>query len=159
MTGFSAQLVCLLDGRPVYISESLDGSVHDTAAYERTAVKEIAGNSGGGIGDRGYQGTGLVTPRKKPKGGKLGQKDKECKAEISGLPAPVERAISHFKSWRIFHSDYRRPYSTYRDAFDAGRGLFFFSLTWGLRRKITSILKNLRWSGCLAQRRVTTAGA
>jgi hypothetical protein len=25
------------------------------------------------------------------------------------------------------HTDYRRPYSTYRDAFDAARGLFFFS--------------------------------
>jgi len=42
-----------------------------------------------------------------------------------------ERVISHFKSWRIFHTDYRRPYSTYRYAYDAARALFFFSLTWG----------------------------
>jgi hypothetical protein len=27
--------------------------------------------SGGGFGDKGYQGTGLVTPKKKPKGGEL----------------------------------------------------------------------------------------
>jgi len=26
---------------------------------------------------------------------------------------------------------YRRPYSTYHDAFDAARALFFFSITWG----------------------------
>jgi hypothetical protein len=43
--------------------------------------------------------------------------------------APVEQVIAHFKSWRIFHADYRRPYHTYRDAYDAGRGLFFFSTT------------------------------
>jgi hypothetical protein len=67
---------------------------------------------------------------KKPKGGKLGKRDKESNAEISALRAAIERVVSHFKSWRIFHSDYRRPYSTYRDAYDAARGLFFFSTTW-----------------------------
>jgi hypothetical protein len=130
-TGFSAQLVSLLDGDPVYISEPLDGSVHDATAYEETAVKKIIESSGGGIADKGYQGTGLVTPRKKPKGGELSKRDKECNAEISALRAPIERVISHFKSWRIFHTDYRRPYSTYRYAYDAARALFFFSLTWG----------------------------
>jgi hypothetical protein len=130
-TGFSAQLVSLLNGNPVYISDPLDGSVHDATAYEETAVKKIVESSGGGIADKGYQGTGLITPRKKPKGGELSKKDKECNAEISSLRAPIERVISHFKSWRIFHTDYRRPYSTYRDAYDAARALFFFSLTWG----------------------------
>jgi DDE superfamily endonuclease len=129
-TGFNAQLVSLLTGNPVYISGPLDGSVHDATAYEKTAVREIIVRSGGGIADKGYQGTGLITPRKKPKGGELSKKDKECNAEISALRAPVERVIAHFKSWRILHTDYRRPYSTYRDAYDAARGLFFFSLTW-----------------------------
>ena len=27
---------------------------------------------------------------------------------------PFERLVAHFKSWRIFHTDYRRPYHTYR---------------------------------------------
>jgi hypothetical protein len=30
----------------------------------------------------------------------------------------------------MFHTDYRRPYSTYRDSFDAARTLFFFSIKW-----------------------------
>jgi hypothetical protein len=131
ITGFNAQLVSLLTGNPVYISNPLDGSVHDATAYEETAVKKIVESSGGGIADKGYQGTGLITPRKKPKGGELSKKDKECNAEISALRSPVERVIAHFKSWRIFHTDYRRPYHTYRDAYDAACGLFFFSLTWG----------------------------
>lgn len=130
-TGFNAQLVSLLDGTPVYVSDPLPGKTHDRAAYDETPVGEIVRNSGGGIGDKGYQGTELVTPRKKPKGGELGKQDKKCNAEISALRAPIERVVSHFKSWRILHTDYRRPHQTYRDAYDAARGLFFFSITWG----------------------------
>jgi hypothetical protein len=130
-TGFNAQLVCLLDGDPIFISDPMPGSTHDATAYEETPVKKIVENSGGGIADKGYQGTGLVTPRKKPKGGELSKKDKECNREISAFRAPVERVIAHFKSWRIFFTDYRRPYRTYRNAYDAARGLFFFSIIWG----------------------------
>lgn len=129
-TGFNAQLVSLLDGGAVYISDPLFGCTHDATAFTITPVAEIVRNSGGGIGDKGYQGTDLVTPRKKPKGGELSRRDKECNAAISALRAPIERLVAHFKSWRIFHTDYRRPHHTYREAFDAGRGLFFFSITW-----------------------------
>jgi DDE superfamily endonuclease len=80
---------------------------------------------------KGYQGTGLVTPKKKPEGGELTMSDKEYNSQISSLRAPAERLVAHFKNWKIFHTDYRRPYRTYRDAFDAARGLFFFSITWG----------------------------
>jgi hypothetical protein len=131
-TGFNAQLVCLLGGDAIFISDPLPGKTHDFAAFAATPVGEIVAHSGGGIGDKGYQGTGLITPRKKPwGGGELSKHDKECNREISALRAPVEQVIAHFKSWQIFHTDYRRPYRTYRDAYDAGRGLFFFSTTWG----------------------------
>jgi hypothetical protein len=87
--------------------------------------------SGGGFGDKGYQGTGLVAPKKKPIGGELSMSDKEYNSQIASLRAPVERLVAHFKNWKIFHSDYRRPYQTYLDAFDAARWLFFFSITRG----------------------------
>jgi transposase len=131
-TGFNAQLVCLLNGDAVYISDPLDGKTHDAKAFTHTPVADIVTHSGGGIGDKGYQGcAGMATPRKTPPKGELSKNDKKCNAEISSLRAPVERLVAHFKSWRIFHTDYRRPYHTYRDAYDAARGLFFFSLTWG----------------------------
>lgn len=130
-TGFNTQLISLLDGTPVYISDPLPGKTHDKKAFDETPVAEIIRNSGGGIGDKGYQGTCLATPRKKPKGGTLSKRDKESNAAISALRAPVERVFAHLKAWRILHTDYRRPYPTYRDAFDAARGLFFFSITWG----------------------------
>lgn len=131
-TGFHAQLVSLLDGTPVYVSDPLPGKTHDAKAFADTPVAQIVKHSGGGIGDKGYQGCpGMATPRKTPPGGALSNMDKKCNVELSGLRAPIERVIAHFKSWRIFHTDYRRPYRTYRDAYDAARGLFFFSTIWG----------------------------
>ena len=67
-TGFNAQLVSLLDGDPIYISDPLPGNTHDKTAFDETPVAEIIQNSGRGIGDKGYQGTSLVTPRKKTEG-------------------------------------------------------------------------------------------
>ena len=137
-TGFNAQLICLLNGDAVYISDPLPGCTHDAKAFTTTPVAEIVEKSGGGIGDKGYQGCGIVTPRKTPPGGELSKGDKANNAVISGLRAPVERLVAHFKSWRIFHTDYRRPYRTYRDAFDAARGLFFFSIFMGVLNNLQS---------------------
>lgn len=130
-TGFNVQLICLIDGTPAWISDPLPGKVHDTRAYRESAAGAIVKKSAGGIGDKGYQGTELITPRKKQQGRKLGQYDKECNAQLASIRAPVERLVAHFKNWRIFHSDYRRPYGTYRESFDAARALFFFSIKWG----------------------------
>jgi hypothetical protein len=132
ITGFNAQVVGLLDGTPVYISEPIPGKTHDAAAFaQSSSIGEITEHSGGAIADGGYQGHFDATPRRKPRGGQLSERDKECNTELSRLRAPVERLIAHFKSWRILHTDYRRPYATYNDAFDAARALFFFSISWG----------------------------
>lgn len=131
-TGFNTQVVSLLDGTPVYISDPLPGHTHDTVAFEETPVATIVEFSGGAIADGGYKGHIEATPRRKPrgKGGELSENDKQCNTELSRLRAPVERTIAHFKSWRILHTDYRRPYDTYELAFKAARALFFFSIEW-----------------------------
>lgn len=130
-TGFNVQFISLLDGTAVWISDPMDGKTHDAKAFKETGAAGILERAGGGFGDKGYQGTGLVTPKKKPKGGELTTSDKEYNSQVSSFRAPIERLVGHFKNWKIFHTDYRRPYTTYRDAFDAARGLFFFSITWG----------------------------
>ncbi len=66
------------------------------------------------IGDKGYQDAGFITPFKKPQGGKLHDWQKEFNAQVNRLCAPVKRAIAHPKSWRILHTDYRRPLRTWR---------------------------------------------
>ncbi len=129
-TGFNAQLISLLDGTAAWISSPLPGKTHDARAFRETGAADVLKEAGGGFGDKGYQGTGLVTPKKKPEGGELTLSDKEYNSQISSLRAPVERLVGHFKNWKILHTDYRRPYSTYHDAFDAARSLFFFSITW-----------------------------
>lgn len=130
-TGFNVQLISLTDGSPVWISDPFPGKMHDARAYRESGTEKIVKKSSGGIGDKGYQGTGLKTPRKKQEGRELNQYDKQCNTHLSSLRAPIERLVAHFKNWKIFHTDYRRPYATYRDSFDAARGLFFFSLRWG----------------------------
>ncbi len=76
-TGFNAQLISLLDGTAVWISGPLPGKTHDAKAFKETGAADILKEAGGGFGDKGYQGTGLVTPKKKPKGGELTLSDKE----------------------------------------------------------------------------------
>lgn len=130
-TGFCIQVISLLDGTPVWISDPLPGKTHDKNAYDNTATAEIVNKAKAGIGDKGYQGAALYTPTKKPQWRELNEGEKKANVALSALRAPIERLVAHLKNWRILHADYRRPYATYRDAFDAARALFFFSTKWG----------------------------
>jgi hypothetical protein len=96
-TGFTAQLVSLLDGSAVYISEPLPGKTHDATAFTETPVAKIVEHSGGGIGDKGYQGCqGMVTPRKKPPGGELSKPTTKAtaKSRHCGHPSNDSSLIS-----------------------------------------------------------------
>jgi hypothetical protein len=130
-TGFCVQLIGLLDGTPIWVSNPLPGNTHDKKAFDNTATTDIIKKALAGIGDKGYQGTELFTPTKKPQWRKLNEGEKKANSALSALRAPIERVVAHFKNWRILHTDYRRPYATYEDAFDAARALFFFSIKWG----------------------------
>lgn len=125
-TGHNFQVITNLAGAIRYISDPVPGSIHDSIAITMTPVTAILTNCGGVIADKGYQGCGYATPRKKPKGGELSVRDKEENRNVSRLRAPVERAMAHIKSWRILHTDYRRPLRTYPTSFRAVIGLFFF---------------------------------
>ena len=74
---------------------------------------------------------GFITPFKKPQGGELLDWQKEFNAQVNRLRAPVERAIAHLESWRILHTDYRRPLRTYATSYRAAVGLYFFKLNFG----------------------------
>ena len=82
-------------------------------ALAETETADIIAAAYSGIGDKGYQGSDLITPFKKPQGGELLDWQKRFDVEVNRLRAPVERAIAHLKSWRILHTDYRRPLRTY----------------------------------------------
>jgi hypothetical protein len=67
------------------------------------------------IGDAGYQGTGPITPYKRPPGGDLTAKRKTYNYSINRLRAAVERAIAHLKNWKILKTGYHRIMTDFPD--------------------------------------------
>lgn len=130
-TGFSSQLIATLAGDVIFISEPLTGHNHDMTVLSETETAGIISAAFSGVADKGYQGSGYITPIKKPQCRELLEWEKKFNADVSRLRAPVERAIAHIKSWRILHTDYRRPLRTYVTSFKAAIGLYFFKLTFG----------------------------
>lgn len=80
------------------------------------------------IADKGYLGTSIITPFRKPPGGELLDWQKEFNTTINKIRYVIERAIANFKNWRSMHTDYRRPLRTYTTAFRPVRALHFFKL-------------------------------
>lgn len=127
-TGFNGQAIATLGGDLIFVSEPVTGHNHDMTALAETETADVVAAAYSQIGDKGYQGSGYITPIKKPECRDLLGWEKEFNAEVSRLRAPVERAIAHLKSWRILHTDYRRPLRTYVTSYRAAVGLYFFNL-------------------------------
>jgi len=70
-TGFNGQAVANLRGDLLFVSEPVTGHNHDMTALAETETADIIAAASSGIGDKGYQGSGFITPFKKPRGGKL----------------------------------------------------------------------------------------
>ena len=79
-------------------------------------------------GDKGYVGRGMVTPIKKIEGVELLDWQKAFNTAINQTRAVVERVIANLKTWRILHTDYRRPLATFDTTISAVVGLQFYSL-------------------------------
>jgi hypothetical protein len=79
------------------------------------------------LGDKGYVGNSMLTPIKKPIGRNLLDWEKEFNMQINKIHAVDEQAIANFKSWRILHTDYRRPISTFTATISAVIGLYFYA--------------------------------
>jgi hypothetical protein len=61
------------------------------------------------LGDKGYIGNNMLTPFRKPEGGELPDRQKEFNKQINKIRYIIEQVIANFKTWRIMHTDYRRP--------------------------------------------------
>ncbi len=126
-TGHAHQFVCDLAGDLLHISDPLPGKTHDAKGIHDTGLVDVLGEHNA-VGDKGYLGTGITTPYRKPAGGELLDWQKEFNTAINRIRYVIERAISYFKTWRCMHTDYRRPKRTYPTAFSAIRALHFFKL-------------------------------
>jgi hypothetical protein len=69
----------------------------------------------------------MLTPIRKPVGRELLDWEKEFNTQVNKLRYVVERASANFKTWRIMHTDYRRPLATFASTISAVIGLYFYA--------------------------------
>jgi hypothetical protein len=127
-TGLNVQVACDLAGHLRWVSDPIDGCRHDIAAITRSGFLEGTSETRH-VGDKGYQGTGMITPIKKPIYRELTHDEKAFNKQVNQIRYVIERAIAHLKNWTILHTDYRRPLSTFRQTITTAIGLYFFSLS------------------------------
>lgn len=127
-TGLNVQVAADHHGALVYVSDPVPGRTHDSAALRATHILETipAGADFSYIGDLGYLGLGMLTPTRTPPGGELTEQQKNVNKDLGRVRAAVEHAIAHLKTWRILHTDYRRPIDTFADTITAVIGLQFY---------------------------------
>jgi len=127
-TGVNVQLLATLAGNLLWVSDPLPGSTHDVTALDEHGVLDVL-DPDQTIGDKGYAGRGMTTPIKKPKGRDLTDDRKSFNKTVNQTRATIERVIAHFKTWRITHTDYRRPYPTFATTITAVIGLYYYTLS------------------------------
>lgn len=127
-TGLSVQVACRLDGSLAWISDPINGSRHDSYALKESGVL-ITMDPSLWIGDKGYVGNDMLTPIKKPAHRALLDWEKEFNTQINKVRYVIEQVIANFKTWRILHTDYRRPLKTFQETISAVVALHFYKIT------------------------------
>jgi hypothetical protein len=125
-TGMNVQIACTLDGRLTWISDPIDGSRHDTYCLKESGVL-LTLSPDNWMGDKGYVGNRMLTPIKKPKHRELLDWEKEFNTQINKIRYVIEQVIANFKTWRIMHTDYRRPIETFSETISTVIALHFYS--------------------------------
>jgi DDE superfamily endonuclease len=125
-TGMNVQVACTLGGDLAWISDPIDGSRHDTYSLGDSGAL-LTLDPGNWVGDKGYVGNGMITPIKKSTHRDLLDWEKEFNTQINRIRYVIERTIANFKTWRIMHTDYRRPLSTFTSTISAVIALHFYA--------------------------------
>ena len=61
----------------------------------------------------------MLTPIKKPIHRDLLDWEKKFNTQINKVRYVIEQTIANFKTWRILHTDYRRPFETFAETISA----------------------------------------
>ncbi|HEX5494178.1 MAG TPA: transposase family protein [Mycobacteriales bacterium] len=127
-TGVNLQVICDLAGRLRWISDPVDGCRHDSRALRESGVIDQI-NPADWFGDKGYVGLGMITPIKKPTHRDLLDWEKEFNTAINRIRWRIEQTIANLKTWRILHTDYRRPLTTFHETITTVIDLQFYRLS------------------------------
>ena len=123
-TGVNLQVAFILTGHLAWISKPSADSLHDAKAIEESGFLTTL-NGQSHSGDKGYIGLGMITPVKKPAYGELTDSDRRNNTTINRVHYLIERVIANLTTWRVMHTDYRRPYNTFETTIQAVTGLIF----------------------------------
>jgi hypothetical protein len=126
-TGMKVLVACTLQGRLSWISDPAPGKRHDNHCLGESQILEDA-DPPNWIGDKGFIGNGMITPFRKPAGGELLDWQKEFNTQVNKIRWVIEQVIANFKTWRIMHTDYRRPIETFTATISAVIGLHFYRM-------------------------------
>jgi len=125
-TGMNVQLACTLTGSLAWISDAVDGSRHDAYCLSESGVL-LTLDPGKWVGDKGYVGRDMITPIKKPAHRELLDWEKEFNRQVNKIRYVIEQVIANFKTWRIMHTDYRRPLATFTTTISTVIALHFYA--------------------------------
>jgi hypothetical protein len=93
--------------RIVAISPTFPGSTHDKKVFDRAGVVIPPGVTG--YGGTAYIGTGLKTPRRKPRNGTLTPRQRAGNRRVGRKRVVVEHGIGKMKVWRAAAERWRNP--------------------------------------------------
>ncbi|HEX6076760.1 MAG TPA: transposase family protein [Micromonosporaceae bacterium] len=127
--GLNLQVASDIGGGLLGISVPLPGVTHDRKAFAECGWEDTLTDTPT-IGDAAYQGTSVITPRKKSRGGELSQGDKANNKTISSLRSAVERCIAHVKNWKMIATGYRGRLSELPTIIRIITALEFYRLGW-----------------------------
>jgi DDE superfamily endonuclease/Helix-turn-helix of DDE superfamily endonuclease len=125
-TGMNVQVACTLSGKLAWISDPVEGRRHDNYCLSESCVL-LTLDPGQWLGDKGYVGNQMITPIKKPECRDLLDWEKEFNAQVNKIRYVIEQVIANFKTWRIMHTDYRRPLATFAQTISAVIALHFYT--------------------------------
>jgi DDE superfamily endonuclease/Helix-turn-helix of DDE superfamily endonuclease len=104
--GVNVQVLADLSGCLLAVSAPTPGKTHDRAAFTAAGYHHLLADIPT-LGDLGYQGTSVIRPQRRPPGRDHHPHTKIRNRSIASLRAAVERAISHWKNWKILATGYR----------------------------------------------------
>jgi hypothetical protein len=131
IAGMNVQVAATLSGKVAAIGPfAVHGARHDAHAYEASGLKELLEGipAAGDLGYVGVDGVSIV-PVKRAAGCDLRDCDAEFNTAFSRIRAAIERAIVHFKTWRMISEEggrYRAPINKFEDTLQAIIVLMFF---------------------------------
>jgi len=127
-TGVNVQVACTLSGQLAWVSDPTPGRTHDAKAVRESGILQDE-DCPEHLGDKGYIGLGMITPIRKPAGGGLYESQKQFNTQVNSIRYQIERTIANLKTWRILHTDYRRPLQTFAGTISTVIALEFYRTT------------------------------